>query len=280
MNELAIVGIFFDGYYDIWEDFLELFFSRWPDCPYRVYIVNNTADLHYSKTYPVEVIHAGEDAEYSKKIQVALEKIDAKYLLVLLEDFFVFSPLERGVLFNITEYIVQNDIQYYRMDIPDFRIKKQPSGKPVQIEPTSEYTISCQPSIWNRSFLAKCIGTDNYNAWVFEGIYARAQMSHTEKFLSQCRIDLSNPLSLRHGAVQGKLLPNVYQDFIRNGYVFKNKREVLRKRYYYRHRLKQIMKTYCPAGLQSFIKKIVGADSVLDRYEEAIHDEMRKMNME
>ena len=32
---LAIVGIFWDGYYDMWEDFLELKEKFWRDCPYQ-----------------------------------------------------------------------------------------------------------------------------------------------------------------------------------------------------------------------------------------------------
>jgi len=48
-TRLCIVGIFFDGYYDIWEDFLELFNRNWPDCPYPVYIVDGTKNLDFQR---------------------------------------------------------------------------------------------------------------------------------------------------------------------------------------------------------------------------------------
>ena len=44
-QDLAIVGIWYDGYYDIWEDFLELKEKFWKDCPYTMYIVNQTKEL-------------------------------------------------------------------------------------------------------------------------------------------------------------------------------------------------------------------------------------------
>lgn len=33
-KKLAIVGIFYDGYYDIWGDFLDLIDKYWEDNPY------------------------------------------------------------------------------------------------------------------------------------------------------------------------------------------------------------------------------------------------------
>jgi hypothetical protein len=67
--------------------FSELFSSHWPDCPYELYIVNNEKELDYEKKYKVKVLHAGKEAEYSRKVQTALSKIDADYYLLLLEDF-------------------------------------------------------------------------------------------------------------------------------------------------------------------------------------------------
>ena len=86
-TELAIVGIWYDGYYDIWEDFLELKEKFWPDCPYPMYIVNQTKELTYEKKYDATVIHAGADAEYSKKIQTAIDwcwKISFSVILLIL----------------------------------------------------------------------------------------------------------------------------------------------------------------------------------------------------
>lgn len=100
-KDLAIVGIFWDGYYDMWEDFLELKEKFWKDCPYPLYIVNQAKNLNFQKKYDVTVIHAGESAEYSKKVQTALAQIDSDYFLLLLDDFF-FSAEIQGAVFDET----------------------------------------------------------------------------------------------------------------------------------------------------------------------------------
>lgn len=280
--KVAIVGIFFDGYYDIWEDFLELFFEKWPDCPYPLYIVNNERDISFDKKYSVSVLHAGMDAEYSRKIQLAVKEIEADYYLLLLEDFFMQKKLDADVLDSIMSYIEKNHLKYYRMNISDFQVlgAKKTSVGPERISGKDEYTLSCQPSIWEREFLKDCIGTENYNAWIFEGIYAFSKRAHEKTFLDQCRVDYANPLSIRHGAVQGKMLPTVYADFAAEGYVFKNKREILDSVAYKKHLNKQIIKEISPLSIQRFIKKHIKTQSVLDKYKDEIQEIMRKMNIE
>lgn len=40
MKKLVIVGIFFDGYKDLWYDFIYLFEENWLECLYDMYIIN------------------------------------------------------------------------------------------------------------------------------------------------------------------------------------------------------------------------------------------------
>ena len=286
-NRLAIVGIFYDGYYDMWEDFLELFSQNWPDCPYPVYIVNGNKKLEFSKDYNVTVLNAGENAEYSKKVQKALESIDSDYYLLLLEDFFIEKKLFKNPLIDILKSMDINHISYLRMPMPEFLIGQKKnrfkhdniSGFDF-ISNKDEYTVTCQPSIWKREFLSQCIGSENYNAWIFEGIYTYSKYAHSIEFLNKCRVCLSNPLGLRHGAVQGKILPNVFNDFKAKGYVFKNNREVLDAEKYKKHIRKQRIKGVIPRPLQQFIKKYIKSESIVDKYKEQIIDIMTKMGLE
>lgn len=278
-KKLAIVGIFYDGYYDIWEDFLNLLNQNWNDCPYDVYIVNNTKKIEFDYSNNVTVINAGENAEYSRKVQTAVKSIDADYYLLLLEDFFFQKKLPKDVLDEVMVNIVENNILYYRMNILDFVIRKH-SNDVMRISDKDEYTLTCQPAIWDKGFLNECIGKENYNAWIFEGIYACSKKAHTEEFLKRCYVDYRNILCLRHGAVQGKILPNVYEDFKKEGYVFKNSRPLMGVRQYHKHINKQRIKAYIPNKVQLFIKRIFRTDSVLLKYKEEIMYYMKLMNIE
>lgn len=283
-QELAIVGIFWDGYYDIWEDFLELKERFWKDCPYPLYIVNQTKDLSYTKKYDVTVINAGEDAEYSKKVRCAIENIDADYYLLLLDDFFFTKHLEGPVLDDRIQFMKDNRLNYYSMPLPEFLDECNGSSfnghSHIQnIETSKEYTLSCQPAIWERNFLKKSIGTGNYNAWVFEGIYAKSKMSHTKEFLKQCKIDVGNVLGLIHGALQGKIIPPTIEALRQSGYVMKNNRAILSVSAYSAHERKARLKAYIPLFIQKIIKRLFRINSVTDKYNDDIVKQMNEMGL-
>ena len=283
-TNLAIVGIFWDGYYDMWEDFLELKEKFWKDCPYPLYIINQTKKLNYERNYNVTVINAGSDAEYSKKIQIALEKIDSDYLLLLLDDFFFSKELSRDILESHIKFMKENSIKYYSMPLSEFLTpivgkKGHISEIPEYVNKDREYTLTCQPTIWERNFLKECIGTGNYNAWVFEGIYAMSKKAHSSSFLSQCMRIKSNPLCIKHGALQGKMIPETINFYQRIGYDMKNKREILDASVYQKHQRKATIKSLIPVPIQKLIKRFLHSNSVYGRYSDQILEEMKRMNM-
>lgn len=282
--KLAIVGIFWDGYYDLWEDFLELKEKFWKDCPYPLYIVNQTKDLSYKKSYDVTVLHAGKDAEYSRKVQIALQKIDADYFLLLLDDFFFTKHLEGPVLDDRIQFMKDNHLNYYSMPLPEFLDECNGSNynrHPYiqNIKTSKEYTLSCQPAIWERDFLKKSIGTGNYNAWIFEGIYAKSKMSHSKEFLDQCKIDVSNILGLIHGALQGKMIPETIETLQRKGYLVKNNREIMSVSECAVHERKMKIKAMTPLFIQRIVKKLFKTKSVIERYKDEIAAQMSNMNI-
>ncbi len=285
-KNLAIVGIFYDGYYDIWEDFLELFERNWPDCPYPLYIVDAEKKLSYAKEYRVTVLNAGCNAEYSKKVQMAIKDIDTDYLLLLLEDFFIYKPVDTKEFIKLFDLVKKKGIDYYCIPSTEFsggakQERESEAGHPYmrKFNDKDDYTVSCQPAIWNKEFLKECIGRENYNAWIFEGVYAHAKESHTPEFLSKLRIDYRNPLNIRHGAVQGKILPEVYKDITDTGYVFRNKREILDYKSDKLHKIKQKLIGVLPENIKKLIKLTLPNVSVSEKYKEQTLEVMKKMNL-
>lgn len=282
--KLAIVGIFFDGYSDLWIDFVKLFRLNWCDCPYNLYIVNNELELDELKEYNVSFIHAGKNAEYSKKVRTAIEKIDAEYYLFLLDDFFFGEKILGDPLQEIIKYMNKESIMYYQMRISDFNNSKTKKYKELnQLRTPSskdEYTVSCQPSIWKREFIDRCIGNRNYNAWIFEGIYCVSKYAHTRTFLQKCKIDYSSPLGLRHGAVQGKMLPDVIHHFEEMGYKFYSKRELLSGRAYKKYKTKRKINAILPGSVLKTLKKFAKSKSVYYKYIDEINKEMAILGIE
>lgn len=275
--KLAVVGTFFDGYEDLWYDFIGLMKKNWSDCPYDFYIVDNVKELDKEKLngMDVKVVHAGEDAEYSKRIQAALREIDADYFLLLLEDFFIVEKVDNERIKNITDFIEREKIEYYTMPMPEFMSGKEKErygdeANVFRIGVNKEYTISCQPSIWERKFLSLCVGEENYNAWIFEGIYARTQCVRNKEFLAKSVVDYGNPLNLRHGALQGKMLSPTVKAIEKCGYKLTSRRELLSKNNELKHRLKEIAHTVIRKLHLTKIVKKLKKDSVLDKFSEQI----------
>lgn len=277
--KLVIAGIFYDGYSDIWEDFLELFNKYWPNCPYELYIINNEKKINFNGKINLKVIHAGKEAEYSKKIQTLLSSVKSEYYLLLLEDFFLGKTLNQDVLKDILNYIKKYEIKYYKMPIDDFI----PVGSKNIIRNISlkdEYTITCQPSIWKRNFLIECIGNRNYNAWIFEGIYSKAPKVHSTNFLEGCIVDNRNILSIHHGALQGKLIRKTYNYFKKNGYKLKNKRHLLSLKEEKFYELKKLCSNIFPKYFRDKLKAQQKDNLILKKYEDEIEKLITEMNLD
>lgn len=273
--KLAVVGIFYDGYEDLWYDFLNLFAKNWADCPYELYIVNNIKELDVDKydadKVKVTVLHAGADAEYSRKVQVAVNDIDADYYLLLLEDFFVARKVDNERMETTMRFVVENDVEYYTMPMPEFCDKKEKrrykgSKEVFQITEKKEYLMSCQPSLWKKDFLRLCIGEENYNAWIFEGIYATMPCVRNCSFLERCVVDYRNVLNLRHGALQGKMLPRTVKILKKEGYTLTTPRTQLSfKKNFLRVMRRGILKVLSVLHLDKMLKRMF-QKGVLDRY--------------
>ena len=142
-----------------------------------------------------------------------------------------------------------------------------------------EYTVSCQPAIWEKEFWKKCIGSENYNAWVFEGIYVNSMEAHKQYFLDKLRIDYRNLLQLHHGAVQGKLLPSTVRYFRNRGYILKSPRHELKGKQYAGYIIKRIILFLLPCSFKKLIKKKFYANSVIEKHSEEINKMMDKMHI-
>ena len=275
-ERLAIVGIFYDGYEDVWRDFVRCFRRFWKDCPYPVYIIDITAKPKYFSDNNMTVINAGEGAEYSKKVQTALQQIDADYYLLLLEDFFLGHKLEKSVLEPILDYIEDKNIKYYSLSalssFTKYRSDLFDKNKDYLycINPNLRYTLGCQAVIWRKDFLQKCIGSQNYNAWVFEGALTNSKVVHTKQFLNGCVKDTRNILGLKHGVLQGKMLPRTVEYYKNIRFPLTSSRDIMSERDFRQYVLKSKVSASVPRNIHKSLKRLISKGAVLDKYSSEI----------
>ncbi len=89
-DDVAIVVVSCDPYADLWNDFLGCFFRFWPDCPYPVYIISNHIPCRHPRALALTV---GDDTTWSRNLQIALERLPHRRVVLMVEDLFLLAPV-------------------------------------------------------------------------------------------------------------------------------------------------------------------------------------------
>lgn len=269
LDDVSVLIIGFDGYKDVWDHDIELMNKYWPNRP-RTYLANSMLNPNYEN---VEIINAGPDSEWSKKVQVALNKIETPYVLLLLEDFFITDYVDNQQLESVMKMIETDGIKFYQILV---QLVKQSweKGKPYKgnkriiiIPSNKKYGINLQAAIWNKEFLRQTVGTGNYNAWEFEVNQLGTEDYNKEKI--EYLIDTRNLLNITHAVVQSKYLRSAKKKLKTMGIeIPESERAQLSKSDNFRYVLKLFMYSATPKLLVKPFKsvgRLLNVDFVTDR---------------
>lgn len=201
-NRLTLLLVSYDGYGDMWPTFFECKERFWSNCPYPIVLSNNVRAF---EAKGLRVINCGFDAQWSTRTRKALESIDTKYVMFLLEDLFISDVVETGDIESALDLMDKDGISYYK--IMTFSKIKTPSymgEEYLHIIPASmPYGISLQAAIWEKSFFLDMIGKGDYNPWVFEVERLEEEQNTTEPNKVVGVFDDRNMLNICHMVVQG-----------------------------------------------------------------------------
>jgi hypothetical protein len=154
-----------DAYADLWQPFFTLFARFWSDCPFPVFLGNNS--LRFERT-GVRVIHSSQGNNWTNRVRDHLEAIDTTYVLLMLEDFFLRRsvPTER-IVRGLNALSVQDGYMLRLHARP--RPVLQVAGCPEigAIPAGTPYRVSTQASIWRRETLLRLM-RDGESIWQFE----------------------------------------------------------------------------------------------------------------
>lgn len=258
-NKMTIAFIGFDGYSDMWDDCMGLFHRFWKDCPYRVIFVNNEKNVSFEG---VEVLHAGKDAEWSRKVQTAISATNTPYICLLLEDFLVGKEINTETVKEVVNLIEENNIRYYKLVNMNRAVRNRDqlykNIRGLHVIPESdEYGVSLQAAIWDKKYLLELVGTENYNAWTFEFDRVHEAKGLSDEPKIGCVFDDRNILELKHGVMQSKYLPGTIKYFDSIGIKLNVNRPVMTYMKYYRIRLQSKIKYSLPRGTRESVKKIM-----------------------
>ena len=268
-DDVSILVVGFDGYVDVWNHFFELMNQYWPNRP-KTYLATSEEKPEYEG---VEVVTAGPNTEWSLRARAGLEKITTPYVILMLEDFFITDYVDDALVKECLELVEQDNILFYQILV---QLIKQTweKGKPykgdkrIHIIPSDKkYGINLQAAIWNTDFLREKIGTENYNAWLFEMKQLDSKRYNQEKI--EYLIDDRNILNITHTVVQSKYLRGAVKKIERQGHhIDLSERPMLSKKDDFKYNLKLFMYSATPkwlVGPAKSIGRVMKVDFVTDR---------------
>ena len=153
-----------DKYADLLGPFITLFRKYWPSCPFEVVLVTES-DPHV-KGFDRTIL-TGVGKPWCRMMTAALEQIESTFVLLLMDDYLIESPVD-------TQRLLQRLEEAERFNAASLRLNPNPPGRKtvagtglLEMPKNVAYCVTCQTSLWRRDFLLRLV-RQNKSAWEFE----------------------------------------------------------------------------------------------------------------
>ncbi len=159
-----------DLYEDAWYPFFKLFEIQWPDCPYPL-VLNTETKKFNSPFIDITIFNSG-NIPWSDRVLNALETIESEFVLFLLEDFFLMSPVKKEVFDSALSLISENEkigVICFNPDIDAraWKTKGSYSNYFTELKKGSIARINAVAALWRKDFFVKILKRGE-SPWEFE----------------------------------------------------------------------------------------------------------------
>ena len=153
--DVSAVVLSHDGYADLWPVFFELLFRFWPDLPYPLHLVSNRLVFPDDRVIPVRV---GDDRSWSQTLARALEHIPGRYVLLMLDDYFLVGAVDTARIARLHAAMVKLGAAYLRLVPAPKPDSPCPGFSDIgYIKKGAPYRASLQVAFWERGALLRTL---------------------------------------------------------------------------------------------------------------------------
>lgn len=170
-NNTAILVLSCDKYADIWQPFFQFFKKYWADCPFPVYLGTNEKGFEFEN---VKQIFSRKKTTWSDELQVILNQIPEKYVIIILEDYFIYKKVNNNAIFDLINSMEKYDAAYLKLGAFPKKYDElwphqiiEGSQNIAAIEKGSKYRLCLQTAIWNKNILLELLEPSE-SPWEFE----------------------------------------------------------------------------------------------------------------
>lgn len=155
-----------DSYEDVWDPFFKLMSRYWKDCPYPIVLNTESKTLH--KKYgsldisTLSLYKENVPVPYGKRVIDHLNRIKSKYIITLIDDFFIRAEVNTSELEQIMDWMdADNRIASFCLihhdDPHSCRYSREEQGyKHYSLRPRyTKHNYDMQACVWNREALLK-----------------------------------------------------------------------------------------------------------------------------
>jgi hypothetical protein len=167
----AVLVLSYDGNRDMWLPFFQFFEKYWSGCPYPIYLVVNEFDFQFQG---IQVIKTGAPSDWSSELRCALHQIPEENLIVMLEDYFIYAPVNEPFVVKSLAVMEVEGADYLRLGTFPSRYDSLWPSVPVpnysgfnKIRPEAKYLVNLQAAIWKKQTLLDIL-LDGESPWSFE----------------------------------------------------------------------------------------------------------------
>jgi len=168
-KDLTIFVSTCDSYSDLWIPFSKCL-EKYVDLGCEVIFVSESKKIDGYHTVTPGFLSWGE------RNLIALNEVKTKYVFWLFEDYFFFKNISQVVMGEFLKFAKEKDIDRLQIS-PNWQNKNiysfletknfNPKFEFTLIPSSNNYSVSMQPSIWNKGYIKSLLKND-YSPWDFE----------------------------------------------------------------------------------------------------------------
>lgn len=171
-NDCTLIVNSYDGGEDLWEGFFTCLKYQWPGFSMPIVLNTESKKYHYDGfsitsfgLYP----DGGRKIPWSKRFIETLKRVDTEYVLVLLEDFWLETPVDTEHFEKTLNWMRNNpEIACFSYQpVPGDNIKDERFPRFERLPQKRDYRMNCQAALWRRERLIAFL-RPHESPWEFE----------------------------------------------------------------------------------------------------------------
>lgn len=169
LDKLSIIYCTCDNYESLWNNFFLLWNKYWPNCKNKIILNTETKSIDFKGLNICRPKFDNTNCTWSQRLINSLNSIETEYALLVLDDFYIKSPINLEKLEDCIKRMEKNK------NIKLFTFGWQP-GPNIDEDKTydfekrgrfTRYRINAQIGLWRVSYLKKILKSFE-NPWQFE----------------------------------------------------------------------------------------------------------------